>query len=101
MKSNTYKVFEMKIGLFQITKFNVYCEMFIKLYQRIILDLMDESVEESMKNMMLPDNIVMLNTDEDIALQVMHRFNIDSETLNCMPAFKEPLQSLLWPEKRR
>lgn len=62
---------------------------------------MDESAEENMKSMMLPDNIVMLNTDKEIALHVMHRFNIDSETLDCMPAFKEPLQSLLWPEKSK
>ncbi|MDG6217940.1 MAG: hypothetical protein QCI00_00675 [Candidatus Thermoplasmatota archaeon] len=75
--------------------------MFIKLYKRIILDPMEEPVEENMKSMMFADNIVMLNTDEDIALHVMHRFNIDIETLDCMPAFKEPLQLLLWPEKRK
>lgn len=67
----------------------------------IILDSMEDLVEEKMKCMMFADEAVMFKTDEDIALHVMHRFNIDSETLDCMPAFKEPLQSLLWPDKRK
>lgn len=61
---------------------------------------MGENVEENMKSMMLND-AGALSTDEDIQLYIMHRFNIDAETLDCMPACKEPLQSLLWPEKRQ
>ena len=62
---------------------------------------MEEQVEEKMKNMMFAEDTSLFTTDEDITLQIMHRFNIDAETLDCMPACKESLQSLLWPEKKR
>jgi hypothetical protein len=61
---------------------------------------MGEKVEENKKSMMFADDTVLFKTDEDIQLFIMHRFNIDAETLDCMPACKEPLQSLLWPEKK-
>jgi hypothetical protein len=60
---------------------------------------MGEKVEDTMKSVML-DDAVALMTDEEIQLHIMHRFNIDAETLDCMPACKQPLQSLLWPEKK-
>jgi len=45
------------------------------------------------------DDASLLTSDEDIAVHIMHRFNIDRETLETMPAFKEPLHPLLWSEK--
>ena len=75
-------------------------ERFIKMYQGMIVDYMADQVEEKIKSMMFAEEAVVFKNDEDIALHVMHRFNIDAETLDCMPAFKEPLQSILWPEKR-
>jgi len=62
---------------------------------------MEDKVEEDVKSMMFDDDTILLNTDEDIQLHIMHRFNIDADTLDCMPACKKPLQSLLWPEKRQ
>jgi hypothetical protein len=62
---------------------------------------MEEQVEEKMKSMMFAEDSSLFTADEDITLQIMHRFNIDAETLDCMPACKESLQSLLWPEKKR
>ena len=61
---------------------------------------MGEKAVKEVRSMMFTDDSVTFKTDEDIQLFIMHRFNIDAETLDCMPACKEPLQSLLWPEKR-
>jgi hypothetical protein len=61
---------------------------------------MGEKVVKEVKSMMFTDDSVSFKTDEDIQLYIMHKFNIDADTLDCMPACKEPLQSLLWPEKR-
>ena len=75
-------------------------ERFNKRYSGIIFDSMKEPVEEKMKSMMFAEDTAVLTTEEDITLQIMHRFNIDAETLDCMPACKDSLQSLLWPKKR-
>ncbi len=61
---------------------------------------MGEKAVKEVKSMMFIEDSVSFKTDEDIQLNIMRRFNIDAETLDCMPACKEPLQSLLWPEKR-
>ncbi len=61
---------------------------------------MGDKVVKDVKSMMFTDDSVSFKTDEDIQLYIMHKFNIDADTLDCMPACKEPLQSLLWPEKR-
>jgi hypothetical protein len=62
---------------------------------------MGVKVKENIENMMFAEDIGSLQTDEDIQLCIMQRFNIDAETLLSMPACKEPLHSLLYPEKRR
>jgi hypothetical protein len=61
---------------------------------------MGEKAVKEVKSKMFTEDSISFKTDEDIQLYIMHRFNIDAETLDCMPACKEPLQSLLWPEKR-
>ena len=50
-------------------------------------------------SVMLPDDASIFTTDEELAIHVMHRFNIDRETLESMPAFKDPLNLLLWTKK--
>ena len=50
-------------------------------------------------SVMFPDDASIFTTDEELAIHVMHRFNIDRETLESMPAFKEPLNPLLWTKK--
>ena len=41
-----------------------------------------------------------LTSDEDIALHVMHRFNIDGDTIETLPAIDEPLRKIFWPDKK-
>lgn len=48
---------------------------------------------------MIHDDTSYLISDESIALHVMHRFNIDRDTMESMPALDTPLRSLFWPEK--
>ena len=48
---------------------------------------------------MFTDDASLLTKDEDIALHVMHRFNIDCDTMKSMPAIDIPLRPLLWTEK--
>jgi hypothetical protein len=62
---------------------------------------MDESLlkRNNIENF-LHNDASLLTSDEDIAIHIMHRFNIDRETLETLPAFNEPLRSLLWPEKK-
>lgn len=50
-------------------------------------------------SMMFSDDASIFQTDEDLAVHVMHRFNIDRDTLESMPAFKDPLNLLLWTKK--
>jgi hypothetical protein len=50
-------------------------------------------------SIMFQDDASFFSTDEELAIHVMHRFNIDLETLESMPAFKEPLNLLLWTKK--
>jgi len=60
----------------------------------------DESEKrKEMVSMMTPDDVSFLASDESIALHVMHRFNIDRETMESMPALDTSLRPLLWPEK--
>ncbi len=50
---------------------------------------------------MYSDDASFLTTDEDIALHVIHRFNIDKDTMESMPAIDTYLKSLFWPEKNK
>jgi len=54
---------------------------------------------EEQGSIMFKDDAGLLESDEEIAIHIMHRFNIDRDTLESMPAFKEPLHPLLWSEK--
>lgn len=40
-------------------------------------------------------------SDEELALHIMHRFNIDRDTLETMPAFQPHLKPLFSPEKSK
>lgn len=41
------------------------------------------------------------SSDEELALHIFHKFNIDRETLESMPAFEENLKSLFGREKEK
>ena len=56
----------------------------------------DEIVEpEEEVSKMFDGSIRTLSSDEELALHIMHRFNIDRETMEAMPAFEEHLKPLL------
>ena len=40
-------------------------------------------------------------TDEQLALEIIHRFNICRDTLDTMPAFEEHLECLFSKEKQK
>lgn len=58
----------------------------------VVIDLEEEIISD--------DDICLLS-DEHLAIHIMHRFNIDCDTLTCMPAFQTPLQSILPSEKKQ
>jgi hypothetical protein len=41
----------------------------------------------------------ILNTDEELALHIIHRFNICRDTLESMPALEKHLEPLFFKEK--
>jgi hypothetical protein len=54
-------------------------------------DVIDQ--DENISKMFLGKN-ANLSADEELALHIMHRFNIDRETLETMPAFEQHLSPL-------
>ncbi|MBN2602714.1 MAG: hypothetical protein JXA91_01110 [Candidatus Thermoplasmatota archaeon] len=48
---------------------------------------------------MFADNTQSFSSDEQLALHIMHRFNIDRETLESMPAFNDHLRPLFLKQK--
>ncbi len=67
----------------------------------VFIDKMgDEVVEpEGEISKMFDGNRGTLSSDEELALHIMHRFNIDWETMETMPAFEEHLKPLFWGKK--
>ena len=43
----------------------------------------------------------LLSTDEELALHIFHKFNIDRETMESMPAFEEKMKPLFDKEKEK
>jgi hypothetical protein len=64
----------------------------------VFIDKMgDEIVEpEEEVSKMFDGSRGTLSSDEELALHIMHRFNIDRETMETMPAFEEHLKPLFW-----
>jgi len=56
----------------------------------------DKTKTEGETSRMFIDNSKLLSSDEELALHIMHRFNIDRETMETMPAFEEHLKPLFW-----
>ena len=54
----------------------------------------DEIVELEEVSKMFGDSRGTLSSDEELALHIMHRFNIDRDTMEAMPAFEEHLKPL-------
>ena len=56
--------------------------------------------DENISKMFL-GKTVDLTADEELALHIMHRFNIDRETLETMPAFEQHLSPLFSKEQEK
>ena len=50
---------------------------------------------------MFADNSQSFSSDEQLALHIMHRFNIDRDTLESMPAFNEHLGPIFLKQKEK
>ena len=50
---------------------------------------------------MFSDNSQSFSSDEQLALHIMHRFNIDRDTLESMPAFNEHLGPIFLKQKEK
>ena len=55
----------------------------------------DEILKSDEITRMFAGDISDFSYDEALAVEIMHRFNIDRETMETMPAFEEPLKNLL------
>ena len=59
----------------------------------------DETIDsEENVSKMFPDIKGVLSADEQLALQIIHKFNICRDTLETMPAFEEHLKPLFSKE---
>ena len=43
----------------------------------------------------------VITADEKLAIHIMHRFNIDLDTMETMPAFDEHLKPMLFRQKEK
>ena len=59
-----------------------------------------EDFEEEISKMFLDQKNIKLS-DEELALHIMHRFNIDRDTLESMPAFEQHLKLLFSQVKEK
>jgi NH3-dependent NAD+ synthetase len=62
-------------------------------------DKIVKSKEEISK--MFLDGKEVISSDEQLALHIMHRFNIDRDTIETMPAFEEHLKPLFSQKKEK
>jgi len=66
-------------------------------------DNMEDELSDSKENVsrMFSDKTCNLSVDEQLALHIIHRFNICCDTLETMPAFDEHLEPLFLREKKK
>jgi hypothetical protein len=50
---------------------------------------------------MIIDNINLPYSDEELALHIIHRFNIDKDTIESMPAFDKTLKQMFWNDEEK
>ncbi len=62
----------------------------------------DEDTEYSEEiSKMFNDNKNLMTSDEELALHIIHKFNIDRDTIESMPAFDEKIKPLFGREKEK
>jgi len=59
---------------------------------------MSEELEEEVSKILLGQKNI-ISSDEMLALHLMHKFNIDRDTIETMPAFDEHFKPLFLREK--
>ena len=69
-------------------------------YENMSDEMLDseEEYEEEVTRIFL-DSRGTTSSDEQLALHIMHRFNIDRDTVETMPAFEEHIKPLFSLEK--
>ena len=68
-----------------------------------LLIKMDDELIESKEEIsrMFADGKVALSPDEELSLNIIHKFNIDRDTMETMPAFEKHLKQLFLEEKEK
>ena len=61
----------------------------------------DETKTAEETSRMFVDNSKLLSSDEELALHIMHKFNIDRDTLESMPAFDKTLKQMFWNDEEK
>ena len=61
----------------------------------------DETKTEVETSRMFVDNSNLLSSDEELALHIMHRFNIDLDTIESMPAFHKTLKQMFCNDEEK
>ena len=61
----------------------------------------DETKTEGETSRMFVDNRKLPSSDEELALHIMHKFNIDRDTLESMPAFDKTLKQMFWNDEEK
>ena len=66
-------------------------------------DKMEDELVNSKENIskMFAAKNSQLSSDEQLALEIFHRFNICEDTLETMPAFEEHLEPLFLKERKK
>ena len=72
-----------------------------KLSSGIMVDHMEENISEETFSKMFVGKQVEWETDEELALHIIHKFNICRDTMETMPAFNEHLELLFSKEKEK
>ncbi len=57
--------------------------------------------EDEQITKMFSDKKDLLSSDEELALHIFHKFNIDRDTMESMPAFDEKIKPLFGREKEK
>jgi hypothetical protein len=60
----------------------------------------EEEIEEKNISKMFADNQSVMTSDEELALQIIQKFNICRDTLETMPAFEDHIEPLFLKKQK-
>lgn len=61
----------------------------------------EEFKSDSNVSKMFMDKNKLFSDDEELSLEIIHRFNIDRDTIESMPAFDNTLKPLFFEKKEK